>query len=51
MVRQWQEFFYERHYQSTPLLNSNFVKPAGAYGIRAMQVTTRCEVIPAVEAA
>jgi acetolactate synthase-1/2/3 large subunit len=51
MVRQWQEFFYERNYQSTPLLNPNFVKIAEAYGIRAMQVTTRREVMPAVEAA
>jgi len=51
MVRQWQEFFYERNYQSTPLLNPNFVKLAEAYGIRAMQVTTRREVMPTVEAA
>jgi len=51
MVRQWQEFFYERNYQSTPLLNPNFVKLAEAYGIRAVQVTTRREVMPTVEAA
>jgi len=51
MVRQWQEFFYERNYQSTPLLNPNFVKLAEAYGIHAVQVTTRCEVIPTVKAA
>jgi acetolactate synthase-1/2/3 large subunit len=51
MVRQWQEFFYERNYQSTPLLNPNFVRLAEAYGISAMHVTTRREVIPTVEAA
>ena len=51
MVRQWQEFFYERNYQSTPLLNPNFVKLAETYGIHAVQVTTRCEVIPTVKAA
>ena len=51
MVRQWQEFFYERNYQATPLLNPDFVKIAGAYGIRAMEVTTRSQVVPAVEAA
>jgi acetolactate synthase-1/2/3 large subunit len=51
MVRQWQEFFYERNYESTPLLNPNFVKLAEAYGIRAMRVTTRAEVVPTVEAA
>ena len=36
MVRQWQEFFYERNYEATPLLNPNFVKLAEAYGIRSM---------------
>jgi acetolactate synthase I/II/III large subunit len=51
MVRQWQEFFYERNYQSTPLLNPDFVKIAEAYGVRAMQVTRRREVMPTVEAA
>ncbi len=51
LVRQWQEFFYERNYESTPLLSPNFVKIAEAYGIRAMQVTTRREVMPTVEAA
>src|SRR5207249_2994035 len=35
MVRQWQEFFYERNYEATPLLNPNFVKVAEAYGIRS----------------
>ncbi len=39
MVRQWQEFFYERNYEATPLLNPNFVKLAEAYGIRSMAVT------------
>jgi acetolactate synthase I/II/III large subunit len=51
MVRQWQEFFYERNYQSTPMLSPNFVKLAEAYGIRAMEVTTRPAVVPAVRAA
>jgi acetolactate synthase-1/2/3 large subunit len=31
MVRQWQEFFYERNYEATPLLNPNFVKLGQAY--------------------
>src|SRR5882762_6103416 len=26
MVRQWQEFFYDRNYAATPLLNPDFVK-------------------------
>ena len=51
MVRQWQEFFYERNYQATPLLNPNFAKLAEAYGIRAMVVTERQQVVPAVRSA
>ena len=35
MVRQWQEFFYDRNYESTPLLSPNFAKLADAYGIRS----------------
>jgi acetolactate synthase I/II/III large subunit len=51
MVRQWQEFFYERNYQATPLLNPNFVKLAEAYGIRSMPVKQRSEVVLAVRSA
>jgi acetolactate synthase I/II/III large subunit len=48
MVRQWQEFFYERNYAATPLLNPNFAKLAEAYGIRSTTVTQRSQVVPAV---
>jgi len=51
MVRQWQEFFYERNYAATPLLNPDFAKLAEAYGIRSATVSRRSEVVPAVEAA
>ncbi|HSY04144.1 MAG TPA: biosynthetic-type acetolactate synthase large subunit [Acidobacteriaceae bacterium] len=51
MVRQWQEFFYEKNYESTPLLSPDFVKLADAHGIRGLAVGKRSEVIPAVEAA
>ena len=51
MVRQWQEFFYEKRYASTPMLSPDFVKLADAYGISAQRVTRRGEVIPAVQAA
>jgi len=51
MVRQWQEFFYERRYAATPLLNPDFCKVAEAYGIRATRVKTHDEVIPAIEEA
>ena len=44
MVRQWQEFFYERRYAATPLLGPNFAKLAEAFGIDAMTVTTRKDV-------
>jgi acetolactate synthase I/II/III large subunit len=51
MVRQWQEFFYERRYAATPLLSPDFVKIADAYGIRGISVRKRDEVVPAVQAA
>ena len=51
MVRQWQEFFYEKRYASTPMLSPDFVKLADAYGISAQRVTRRSEVIPTVQAA
>jgi acetolactate synthase-1/2/3 large subunit len=51
MVRQWQEFFYERRYAATPLLSPDFAKLAAAYGIESHTVTSRKDVVPAVEAA
>jgi acetolactate synthase-1/2/3 large subunit len=51
MVRQWQEFFYERRYAATPLHNPDFVKLVEAYGLEAHAVTHRDEVIPAIQAA
>jgi acetolactate synthase-1/2/3 large subunit len=51
MVRQWQEFFYERRYAATPMLSPDFVKLADAYGLTGLLVTERAQVQPAVEAA
>jgi acetolactate synthase-1/2/3 large subunit len=51
MVRQWQEFFYERRYAATPLVNPDFVKLAEAFGLKSMKVTKRAEVEPSVQAA
>ena len=51
MVRQWQEFFYERNYEATPLLNPEFAKLAEAYGIKSTIVRQRADVVPAVRAA
>ncbi|MEO8362377.1 MAG: biosynthetic-type acetolactate synthase large subunit [Vicinamibacteria bacterium] len=51
MVRQWQEFFYEKRYASTPMLSPDFVKLADAYGIAAHRVTTRGETLSTIRAA
>jgi len=51
MVRQWQEFFYERRYAATPLLNPDFAKIAEAYGLQGRTVTQRADVISTVEEA
>jgi acetolactate synthase-1/2/3 large subunit len=51
MVRQWQEFFYEKNYEATPLLSPDFAKLAEAYGIRSIVVNKRDQVVPAVRAA
>ena len=51
MIRQWQEFFYERNYEASPILSPNFVKLADAFGIRAVAVTQRSQVVPTVEMA
>jgi acetolactate synthase-1/2/3 large subunit len=51
MVRQWQEFFYERNYEATPLVSPDFVKLADAHGIPGRAVRTRGEVEDAVNEA
>jgi acetolactate synthase I/II/III large subunit len=51
MVRQWQEFFYDRRYNATPLRNPNFVMLAEAHGIKGINVDSRSDVVTAVRAA
>jgi acetolactate synthase-1/2/3 large subunit len=51
MVRQWQEFFYERRYAATPLTGPNFAKLAESFGIDGRAVSERSEVAAAVKAA
>ena len=51
MVRQWQEFFYDRNYAATPLLNPDFARLADAYGIKSATVSERSQVVPTVESA
>ncbi len=49
MVRQWQELFFEKRYQATPMVNPDFCKLADAYGIPNRLVTQREQVEDAVE--
>jgi len=51
MVRQWQEFFYERRYAATPLRNPDFVKIAEAHGLTGLRVVRRSEVRDAIRRA
>jgi acetolactate synthase-1/2/3 large subunit len=51
MVRQWQEFFYDKRYAATPITGPNFAKLADAFGIAATTVTKRADVEGAVQAA
>lgn len=51
MVRQWQEFFYERRYAATPMRNPDFVKIAEAHGLTGLRVTQRSEVESAIRTA
>jgi acetolactate synthase-1/2/3 large subunit len=44
MVRQWQEFFYERRYAATPLSGPDFVKLAEAFGILGLAASRRAQV-------
>jgi acetolactate synthase I/II/III large subunit len=51
MVRQWQEFFYDKRYVATPLVAPDFAALANAFGIRGERITKRGEVIPVIRSA
>jgi acetolactate synthase-1/2/3 large subunit len=52
MVRQWQDFFYEKDFFATIYSgNPDFVKLAEAYGIRGLRVTEQGEVAGAIQEA
>ena len=51
MVRQWQEFFYERRYSATPLRSPDFVKIAEAHGLEGFRVDKRAQVLDVVQRA
>jgi acetolactate synthase-1/2/3 large subunit len=48
MVRQWQEIFYDKNYECTPILSPDFVLLAAAHGIAGSSVRQRADVIPTV---
>jgi acetolactate synthase-1/2/3 large subunit len=48
MVRQWQELFYEKRYNATPMLSPDFCALAAAYGVPALRVEQREQIEPAV---
>jgi len=51
MVRQWQELFFEKRIKETPISSPDFVKLADAYGIPALRVTDRSDVLPGLRRA
>jgi acetolactate synthase-1/2/3 large subunit len=51
MVRQWQEFFYERRYKATPLYSPDFVKLVEAFDLPGAAVRQRAEVVPTIRKA
>jgi acetolactate synthase-1/2/3 large subunit len=51
MVRQWQELFYEKRYNATPMLSPDFCALAAAYGVPAVRVEARNQIEPAVRQA
>jgi acetolactate synthase-1/2/3 large subunit len=53
MVRQWQEFFYEKRYASVSLegISPDFVKLAEAYGAVGLRATKPEEVLPTLKKA
>jgi len=51
MIRQWQEFFYEKRYVASPLYCPDFVKIAEGYCLPGLNVTRKEEVVPAIKQA
>jgi len=44
MVRQWQEFFYQRRYAATPISGPDFAKLAQSFGLWGGTVSARAQV-------
>ncbi len=49
MVRQWQEFFFEKRYSAVNMKSPDFVKLADAHGVPARRVTNPSEVRNAIQ--
>jgi acetolactate synthase I/II/III large subunit len=49
MVRQWQEFFFEKRYSAVNMQTPDFIKLAEAHGVPARRVTKHEEVKEAIE--
>ena len=49
MVRQWQEFFFEKRYSAVEMRSPDFVKIADAHGIPARYVSEPDDILPALE--
>jgi acetolactate synthase-1/2/3 large subunit len=49
MVRQWQEFFFDKRYAATPISGPDFIKLAEAHGIPARRVTKPDEAFDAIQ--
>jgi acetolactate synthase I/II/III large subunit len=48
MVRQWQEFFFEKRYSAVNMVSPDFVKLAEAHGVPARRVTQPGEIQEAI---
>ena len=51
LVRQWQEMFFDNHLNAVPIPGPDYVKLAQAYGVNAIRVTDREDVLPALRQA
>ena len=51
MVRQWQEMFYQGHYKAVSIPGPDFVRMSEAFGIPAVRVTRREDVLHALRRA
>ena len=51
MVRQWQEFFYEKNYSFSPIMSPDFAALAHVYGVGGLSVAERGAVVPAIRQA